>query len=219
MELATYKITSEWISGAQNKTADCLSRLVKLPHDRQATVQMLTTTNHDGLAFNTRSKTACLNITEDLTPPPQANTVTPDITAVKDTPDAMLKLLTEDRIHALLQMQRTDPFCKHISKHLSKGKAPKCEADLFLHIKGLLNKHVINSNQKFLALVIAKGWNCTVPMEVHDKLGHIYCLMKCQYYWKGMNKDIGKYMAKCTLCCRGKAKVQSYPSQMTEIPE
>ena len=38
LELATYNITFEWISGAWNKAADCLSRLVKLPHDRQATV-------------------------------------------------------------------------------------------------------------------------------------------------------------------------------------
>ena len=34
-----------------------------------------------------------------------------------------------------------------------------------------------------------------------------------------MNKDIQKYMANCTLCCREKAKVQSYPLQITEIPE
>ena len=77
------------------------------------------------------------NITEHLTQP-NADTVTPDITTVKDTPDAMPKPLTEDRLHALLQMQRMDPFCKHISKCLSTGKVPKHEGDLFLHIKGLL---------------------------------------------------------------------------------
>ena len=31
LELATYNITFEWISGAKNKAADCLSYLVKLP--------------------------------------------------------------------------------------------------------------------------------------------------------------------------------------------
>ena len=34
-----------------------------------------------------------------------------------------------------------------------------------------------------------------------------------------MNKDIRKYISNCTLCHRKKAKVQSYPLQMTEIPE
>ena len=34
------------------------------------------------------------------------------------------KPLTVDRLEALLQMQRTDPFCKCISKQLLNGKAP-----------------------------------------------------------------------------------------------
>ena len=134
----------------------------------------------------------------------------------------MPKLLTEDRLQALLEMQITDPFCKCISKHLSNGKAPKHEADLLLHIKGLLYKYVTDLKQKFLAFVIPKAWKYTVLMEAHDKLGHqeathTYCLIKHQYYWKGMNKDIRKYIANCTLCHREKAKVQSYPLQMTEI--
>ena len=61
-----------------------------------------------------------------------------------------------------------------------------------------------------------------VLVEAHNKLGHhgnshTYCLIKRQYYWKGMNKDIRKYIANCILCCREKAKVQYYLLQMTEI--
>ena len=61
-------------------------------------------------------------------------------------------------------------------------------------------------------------------MEAHDKLGHqgnthTYCLIKCQYYWKGMNKDIWKYISSCTLCHREKARIQKYPLQMMEIPD
>ena len=185
--------------------------MVELPHDRQATVQMLTTTISDSPTFNSRSRTAQCNITEDITPQPQADTVTPDITIVKDTPDAMLKPLTEDRLHALLQMHRMDPFCNSISKCASNGKVPKHEVDLFLHVKGLLYKHVTDSNQMFLALFIPKPWKYTVLVEAHDKLGHqgathTYCPIKCQYYWKGMNRDIGKYIANCTLCCRKKPR-------------
>ena len=59
-------------------------------------------------------------------------------------------------------------------------------------------------------------------MEAHDKLGHqgntcTYCLIKHQYYWKGMNKGICKYIANCALCHREKAKIQNYPLQMMEI--
>ena len=61
-------------------------------------------------------------------------------------------------------------------------------------------------------------------IEVHDKLGHqgnthTYCLIKRQYYWEGMNKDICKYIATCALCHREKAKAQLYPLQMTDIPD
>ena len=34
-----------------------------------------------------------------------------------------------------------------------------------------------------------------------------------------MNKDIWKYIANCTLCCREKAKTKHYPLQMMEIPD
>ena len=34
-----------------------------------------------------------------------------------------------------------------------------------------------------------------------------------------MNKDIRKYITNFALCCRGEAKVQAYPLQMTEIPD
>ena len=53
----------------------------------------------------------------------------------------------------------------------------------------------------------------------HQGATHTYCLIKWQHCWKGMNKDIRKYIANCLLCHREKAKVQSYPLQMTEIPE
>ena len=94
LELATYNITFEWISGAQNKAADCLSRLVELPQGRQATVQMLTVTNHDEPTFHTRSRTTQQNISEDFTTQPKTDTITPDITKVTDTPYAMPKSLT-----------------------------------------------------------------------------------------------------------------------------
>ena len=61
-------------------------------------------------------------------------------------------------------------------------------------------------------------------MEAHDKLGHqgnscTYCLIKHQYYWKGMNKDTRKYIANFVSFLTEKAKVQEYPLQMTEIPD
>ena len=102
----------------------------------------------------------------------------------------------------LLQMQRTHPFCKCISKRLLNGKAPHHKVNTFTHIKGLLYKHVLDAGKQILTLVISKSWKFTILVEAHDKLrhqgnNHIYHLIKCQYYWKGMDKDIRIH---CKLC-------------------
>ena len=189
LELATYNITFEWISGAKNKAADCLSHLVELPPTTSAPINMLSVSNTDGSTFNTRSQTQhCLAPNTSTAQP----SVTPDIAS---TPDPTPKSLTADRLEALLQMQKTDPFCKQISKCLSNGKAPEHETELFIHMsRGLLYKHITDSGQKFLALVIPKSWKYTVLVEAHDKLGHqgnthTYCLIKC-------NNTIGKEWTK-----------------------
>ena len=69
-------------------------------------------------------------------------------------------------------MQKTDLFCKRISKCLSNGKALKHETDIFTNVRGLLYKHITDSGQKFLALVIPKSWKYNILVEAHDKLGH-----------------------------------------------
>ena len=84
------------------------------------------------------------------------------------------------------------------------GRQKKHETELFIHIRGLLYKQITDTGEKFLALVIPKYWKYTVLVEAHDKLGHqgntcTYCLIKQQYYWKGMNKGIWKNIANCTL--------------------
>ena len=129
----------------------------------------------------------------------------------------------EDRKATIRLMQRMDPFCKHISKRLFSGKAPSNKLDTFTHIKSLIYKHVMDSNQGFLALVISKSWHFTVFTEAYDKLGHhgvnrTYHLVKCQYYWKGMNKVICKCINNCALCNKVKNKDTGISLQMTDVP-
>ena len=180
-------------------------------------INMLTSSTN-GPAFHTRSHKQNASSTTTSYPNPDT---TPQIL---QNPTTAPKPLTEDCLETLLQMQKTDPFCKCISRWLLNGKAPHHEFDTFTHVNGLLYKHIIYAGKKFLALIIPKSLKYTVLMEAHDKLGHqgnshTYCLIKCQYYWKGMNKDIQKYIANCVLCQWEKAKVQQYPLQMTKIPD
>ena len=88
LELATYNTNSDWISGAHNKAADCLSRLTELPLNRPATA------NPDGPAFHTRSRTSQHTSTEDTTSQPQSDADTPDDT---DTTSTTSKSMTMDR--------------------------------------------------------------------------------------------------------------------------
>ena len=113
-----------------------------------------------------------------------------------------------------------------VSPNIFKWKEPQnMRLTSFSMLKDYYISMPTDSNLKFLTLVIPKAWKYTVLVEAHYKLGHqgathAYCPIKCQYYWKGIKKDIRKYIANCTLCCREKAKVQmSYPLQMTEILE
>ena len=98
LELATYNITFEWMSGAKNKAADCLSRLVEQLPTTPAMINMLAFTKSDGPTFNTRSQTRQYSTSNNSTT--QANT-TPDVSP-DTTPTP--KTLTADRLEALLQM-------------------------------------------------------------------------------------------------------------------
>ena len=188
-----------------NQAQGCLTHLT-------ASLNMLVTSTPGGPATCTHSKT-CNPI--DTTQPTDASTTD----KVNAPPPFM-----EDQKDTLRLMHRMVPFCKCISKRLLSGKAPSHRVDTFTHIKGLLYKHVMDSNKKFLALVIPKYWHFRVLVETHDKLGHqrvnrTYHVIKCQYYWKGMNKNIHKYINNCKLCKREKKRTQVYSLQMTDEPD
>ena len=94
LELATYKISFEWISEARNKEADCLSRLVT---PTSMSIKMLTASSNDGPAFHTRG---CTQNTSDTTSTPHMDT-TPQIS---QEPTTTPKPLTAECLDALLQM-------------------------------------------------------------------------------------------------------------------
>ena len=104
LELTTYNITFEWISGAKNKAADCLSCLVQLPSMPSPSINMVSVSNKGGPAFNTRSQTQQCLASDKST---AQQHVTPDLMA---TSDPTHKSLTADRLEALLQMQKNRPF-------------------------------------------------------------------------------------------------------------
>ena len=83
------------------------SRITSKP----TTINMLSATDSEGPAFKARSKTAQHSSPEDATP--QTDAIAPDVTGTQSTTP---KSLRAARLVSLLQMQKTDPFCKCISK-------------------------------------------------------------------------------------------------------
>ena len=82
-----------------------------------AMINMLSATNLDGSTFNFRSRTAQCASSEDTTP--KSDAVAPDVT---DTPSTTPKSPTMDRLQALLQMQKTDPFLNESQNDCQKEK-------------------------------------------------------------------------------------------------
>ena len=106
---------------------------------------------------------------------------------------------------SIKEMQSTDPFCKRIMKRLLNKTAPKHELNTFFIHNGLLYRYASDHSKDFCALVIPKPWRYTILVETHDKMGHqrnnrTYSLIKGQYYWKGMTKDVKDYIQRCPVC-------------------
>ena len=160
LKLAAYDITFEWISGACNKAADCLSRLIEVPEDNAPATSILintvTASPVDECTTHTWNK-----------PKPSVEVPPSDASKVNVPP-----LVTGDCRDTLLQMQQTDLFWKCFSKWLINGKVHHHESDTFTNIDGLLCKHTMDAFQKCLALVIPKSWCFTALLKAHDKLGH-----------------------------------------------
>ena len=92
---------------------------------------MLTASSTDGPAFHITSCTQ--NTSSSTTSTPHPDTAP----KISQEPTTAPKPLTVDCLEALLQIQKTDLFCKHISRRLLNGKVPHHEFDTFAHVKGL----------------------------------------------------------------------------------
>ena len=209
LELASYNIKFEWISGVKNKATDYLSRLVELLEKHQKNlngaktipinvVKAVTTrsgTRNTTLVERTKKQSPLrMDINTDNTPRTEVSKETTNNNCEDNSRDTSVK-----------EMQSTDPFCRHIMKRLLNKTAPKHELDTFFIHNGLLYRYTSDHSKDFCALVIPKAWRYTILIETHDKMGHqgnnrTYSLIKQRYYWKGMAKDVKDYIQRCLAC-------------------
>ena len=193
LELASYNITFEWISGARNKAADCISRLVELPKKHQKNQNGTKSTRINMVrAVNTRSGMRKTPTEKEIKNPQSKETNSDNDTTSNNSPN-------NSKDTSIKEMQLTDPFCKCIMKRLLNKTAPEHELKTFFIHNGLSYRYASDHSKDFCALVIPKAWRYTILVETHYKMGHqgnnwTYSLIKRQYYWKGMAKDVKDYI-------------------------
>ena len=112
LELASYNITFEWISGARNKAADCLLRLVELPkkHQKSQNGTKYTWINMVR-AVTTRSGTRKTPTEKEIKNPQSKETNSDNDTTSNNSPN-------NSKDTSIKEMQSTNPFCKRIMKRL-----------------------------------------------------------------------------------------------------
>ena len=142
LEPASYNVTFEWISGAKNKAADCLSRLVELPERHQKNPNGTKPTLINMVkAVATRSgmrKTPTIKETEKQ-PPLETNLNKDETTRTAVSREATNNSCEDNpKDTSIREMQLTDPFCKCIVKRLLNKTAPKHELKTFFIHNGLL---------------------------------------------------------------------------------
>ena len=193
LELASYNITFEWISGARNKAPDCLSRLVELSkkHQKNQTGMKPTWINMVR-AVTTRSRTRKPPTDKEIKKLQSRETNSDNDTTRNNSPN-------NPKDTSIKEMQLTDPFCRRIMKRLLNKTAPEHELKTFFIHNGLLYSYASDHSKDFCTLVIPKVWRYMILVETHDKMGHqgnnrTYSLIKQQYYWKGMAKDVKDYI-------------------------
>ena len=128
LELTSYNITFESISGAKNKAADCLSQLVELPKKHQKNPSGTKPTLISMVkAVTTRSgMRKTLTVKETEKPPPLEKILDKDetlkTTISKETTNNSCENNPKDT--SIKEMQSTDPFCKCIVKDYSTKQHP-----------------------------------------------------------------------------------------------
>ena len=191
LELQGRRIQYEHIPGAQNKAADCLS---KLP--------FVTQKRNDNPLHDNPDSTQVHHITEDdMNPECRLCEVnfTETITLQQDKHCIRIQNLMKDKNSKFSDRDR----CAVVKgllchKNLDKGK----EYQTIVIPKVLVPTILKEMHDKF----------------GHFGIGKTYSLIKRYYFWPKMIKHIQRHVQSCSLCRREKLVTDKYQLQTTEIP-
>ena len=205
VELSSYRIKFEFIKGVKNTLADSLSHLIE---------QGLTISSDpepEGQEFG--------YYVFDTLPEVQVNSI---MVKAKDANDVEKEFCLEISQDKLVELQKADVYCRHISQLLSSGKmAP--QNPYYLDENGILTKLLVDNNETFEVTVLPRVLIGYVLHQAHDAMGHNGTLRSYQYvkrlfYWKGLCTDVDKHVKHCLQCRKQNLRPQRYAMLHTKVP-
>ena len=229
------RLEIQHIEGIKNTLADTLSRLIEFSPESQQEAEpegyeygycifeelppitSVIDIPYDTAPYLFQEHEPLIEITEVVTDEHQE--IKKQLDNAIPTDDLEIQLpLTPLQIQSL---QAKDSKCKQIIKQLHTRPE---SVHMHYQLKdNILHKYVTQYQQTHLAMVLPQALIPNIMKMAHDDLGHngvtrTHMALKKLYYWKGMKKDINKYIRSCNTCQHRNQQVVKYASLHFDVP-
>ena len=190
IELETFNITFEHISGVKNTLADTLSRIVKVDPDIQSEPEQ------EGYEFGY----SCF---EEL--PPVEEKVAKDVNLQPDKEIGILEFECTLPVPKgkLCHLQLKDEMCQKRARQVHMGT--DSSKSYYINNDGILQKLLEDNEEIFQTTVLPKIIIDPVLQLAYNSAGHngfqwVYLSIRQLYYWNNMKKDILHHCKQCAVC-------------------
>ena len=195
IELETFNITFEHISGVKNTLADTLSRIVKVDPDIQSESEQI------GYEFGYSCFEELLAIEVFTVEEKVAKHVNLLLDKEIGIPELECTLpVPKGKLHHL---QLKDEMCKKRARQVHMGA--DSSKTYYIDEDGILRKLLEDNEEVFKTTVLPKILIDPVLQLAHNSAGHngfqwVYLSIQRLYYWNNMKKDIRRHCKQCVVC-------------------
>ena len=231
VDLEGYRLKFEYIKGIKNTLADAMSRLVDILPDAELLPEPegfefgeLVVNEVDVISLESRLVIDEVDVVIlDEVDVEKLTEGWPEVKKTEETePIEETKIRWYMTDPEIVKLQRQDTFCQKLLSEIQNRK--RKSRDCYFMSRGLLHKYVTDYKQRFEALVVPITLSKLILKLAHDELGHngtarTYAMVKRMFYWKGLKKDVERYIKSCPTCQEYTVNAVRYTPGQFEIPE
>ena len=213
VELETFNIKFEHISGIKNTLADVLTRIVKMDPDVQPEPEK------EGYEFSY----SCF---EELLPVEVFEVEEKIMKDVKLRPDVEIGIPEMECMLPVLkvklhQLQLKDELCQKKARQVNTNT--DTSRSYYVNRDGILKKILEDNEEVFQTTVLPKILINPVLQLAHDSAGYngfqqVYLSIRHLYYWNNMKKDILHHCKQCAVCERFKVECIIFEKRHFSMP-